>query len=94
MDRHTPEGFAFCEPVWAGPLGKWCIRKLSDAGPKYGGGVDTSSLCGRVKPPGSGGACNGWDLRVRITEGHLTKNDLICPKCLALYREATKGDST
>jgi hypothetical protein len=53
----------------------------SAAGPKFGGGVDTASFCGRVDPKKGG----GWDLEVRITLHHLTH---ACRKCVPKYREA------
>ena len=76
------QAFTFCESTWSSGLGLWCIRKPSEVGPKFGGGIDTSSLCEHVK------AGNGWDLEVRITEHHLSKNT--CKKCLTIYREQTK----
>lgn len=77
--------YTFCEPVWASGLGLWCIRKTTDVGPKYGGGVDTASLCGHV-PEG-----NGWDLKVRLTEHHLQHN--ACKKCLAAYEGRAECDA-
>jgi len=77
--------FTFCEPVWASGLGLWHIRQPSDVGPKFGGGIDTPSLCGRVPVP------QGWDLEVRISEHHLTKNT--CAVCLEKYRELTRDES-
>ncbi len=76
--------YAFCEPVVAGPLAPWCIRPVTEKGLKLSGGVDTPSLCGRVKPfPGG----NGWDLEVRITDEQLTRSrPPVCPRCLAEYR--------
>lgn len=56
----------------------------SAAGPKFGGGVDTASFCGRVDPKKGG----GWDLEARITLHHLTH---ACQKCVAKYREALYG---
>jgi len=67
----------FCESSSAGGLAVWHLRQLSDAGPKYGGGLDTPSLCGRVKPP------YGWDLEVAVTERHLLT---ACPACVAAFR--------
>jgi len=75
--------FTLCEPVWASGLGLWHIRKTTEAGPKFGGGVDTPSLCERV-PVGQ-----GWDLEVRINEHQLTKNT--CKACLDLYRQIQAG---
>ncbi len=74
--------FTFCEPACVSGFGLWCIRKTTEKGPKFGGGVDTHSLCGRVK------AHKGWDLNVRITEYHLAHNT--CPNCLLKYKELTK----
>lgn len=71
--------FTLCEPVVASSRSLWCIRKTTDVGPKFGGGVDTPSLCGRVR------VGQGWDLQVRITEHHLDKNT--CKACLAKYRD-------
>ena len=69
---------SFCESVMAGPKSSWHLRKLTKAGRKLGGGIDTPSLCGRVK--------QGWDLDVEINEFHLMKNT--CQDCLKVYREA------
>jgi hypothetical protein len=69
----------FCESVYSSGLGLWCIRKTTDAGPKYGGGIDADSLCGRVKQG------KGWDLEVRITEHHLKHNT--CKAGLAKFKE-------
>lgn len=77
---------AFCEPVFAGSLSKWCIRKLTAKGLKPTGGVDTESLCGRVKP-----RIGGWDIREpKVTEelvlgvGHTRR--LVCSECVARLR--------
>ena len=77
--------FSFCESVYAGPLAPWHIRKLTKVGKKLGGGIDTPSLCGRVK--------RGWDLEVEINEFHLDSN--ACPDCRNEYRKkfpATKEE--
>lgn len=71
------EVFAFCEPVWVTTNAPWCIRRLTGVGRMLGGGVDTGSLCGRVKERG------GWDLDVEITEHHLGH---ACKRCVAIYR--------
>ena len=69
--------FSFCESVHAGPLSLWHLRKLTEVGKKLGGGIDTPSLCGRVK--------RGWDLEVDINEFHIANNT--CPDCRAEYRK-------
>lgn len=73
--------YAFCEPHTASGSGKWHLRRLTAIGHKPGGGIDTPSLCGRVR------VHHGWDLLVVITEHHLAKNT--CPECLAVYRSET-----
>ena len=65
---------SFCESVVATGVGKWHLRLLTDKGPKYGGGIDTDSLCGRVR------AGRGWDAQVAITEYHKEHNT--CAACL------------
>lgn len=67
--------FSFCESVHATGASKWHLRLLTDAGQKFGGGIDTPSLCGRVQV--------GWDINVPLSIHHLTQN--CCPKCLILY---------
>jgi hypothetical protein len=91
-DDEKPK-YAFCESVHAGPLARWHIRKLSDVGLKLGGGIDTASLCGRVRPMGDmtsgqrGGG--GWDLRVRIRPEHFHTDQLVvCEACAAEYLKA------
>jgi len=80
--------FAFCEPVWVTGPAPWCIRPVNPAtGLRLGGGVDTSSFCGRVHPSNTKTVGGGWDLNVRITEHHLGH---CCPKCAAAYRKATE----
>ncbi len=50
------------------------MRVLTDKGPKFGGGVDTPSLCGRV------GVGLGWDLNVKFDPD----SSSICSKCKEL----------
>ena len=69
--------YSFCESISAGPQSPWHLRELTSVGRKLGGGIDTSSLCGRVK--------KGWDLEVEITAFHLKKNT--CRDCLKRYQE-------
>ena len=85
----------FCESVTG--IGPWHIRKLSKNGLKLGGGIDTPSLCGRIRPLGDhtqervGGG--GWDLEVRITSGHLIPppgaKPHVCQACTADYLKET-----
>lgn len=72
-DAKPKPKLSFCESVAATGAGKWHLRKLTKVGPKYGGGIDTPSLCGHVK--------TGWDIEVELTEHHLCKST--CPACLA-----------
>jgi len=52
---------SFCESVTASGRSPWHLRWLDKAGPKFGGGVTTPSLCGHVRKG------MGWDLEVAIT---------------------------
>ena len=79
LDPGEKPPFTFCESVHAGPQSPWHIRKTTDVGRKFGGGIDTLSLCGRVE--------RGWDLEARINEGHLRH---CCKTCVEKYREAVK----
>jgi hypothetical protein len=74
--EHPP--YSFCEPTGASGYGLWHIRKVTEAGQKVGGGIDTPSLCEHVK------ARDGWDLNVPMTLHHLTKN--ACKECLEAYQ--------
>lgn len=73
--------YAFCEPVTAAPLGRWCIRPIKER-LFFGGGVDTPSLCGRVST-----TMGGWDLEVRL-DRHVDQ-DYVCAKCREKYKELT-----
>jgi len=75
--------FSFCESVTASGSSPWHIRQLTNEGQKLGGGIDTMSLCGHVKPP------YGWDLNVAITNHHL---EHACSDCVAKYKEAINRD--
>lgn len=78
---------SFCESVTATSISPWCIRELGDKGPMYGGGVDTPSFCGRVKPVEMKGF-GGWDLHPEVTEATLSGKH-VCPRCLEEYRKKT-----
>jgi len=60
--------YTYCESVHG--IGPWHIRKLSDKGPKFGGGIDTQSLCGMVQPIGTttghARGWGGWDIHAHI----------------------------
>jgi hypothetical protein len=81
--------YSFCEPSTAGPSAPWCIRKLSKSGRKLSGGVDTASLCGRVKPSDVGG-WGGWDVAA-ATRGVSLDHPFACKKCVVKLREVTGG---
>lgn len=68
-----PRILSFCESVHAGPSSAWHLRWLTEAGPKFGGGIDTPSLCGSARSP------YGWDLEVAITSLHI---QMACKHCL------------
>lgn len=71
------EGLSLCESVHASGSSPWHLRRLTKVGQKFGGGIDTESLCGRVKPP------MGWDLEVVITDFHIERN--VCKQCLGVF---------
>lgn len=66
---------SFCESVTASGRSPWHLRWLDVAGPKFGGGVTTPSLCGHVR------ARYGWDLEVAITPINI---QIACGRCLDL----------
>ena len=73
--------YSFCEPVTAGSLGRWHIRKLTAVGKKLGGGADTSALCGSTV---------SWDLQVDVPSRDALPVG-ICQRCWELYQEAENG---
>jgi hypothetical protein len=72
------DAFSFCESAYVTGVSPWHIRKLTAQGRKLGGGVDTGSLCGRVRPP------YGWDLNVEVSGQHLKH---ACVGCVDLYKQ-------
>ena len=76
-----PTEYSFCESVHATGATASCIRPLTEAGRKLGGGIDTPSLCGRVQPP------NGWDLAYGITPERIAHPRVTCKRCADLYEE-------
>jgi len=73
--------FSFCESSSAGPQSPWHLRELTSEGRKLGGGIDTRTLCGRVRA--------GWDLEVELTPFHLHTNT--CKDCLERYQNLVAG---
>jgi len=83
----VPE-YSYCESATATGGSWWHIRKVKDQ-LFLTGGVDTPSLCGHVQPFGPEKmAFGGWDLNVKITDGHQRH---ACAKCVQAYQEATRG---
>lgn len=73
--------YAYCESQWAGPKSRWHIRFINPTiGLKLGGGIDTGSLCGHVKPKW------GWDLSVRVSDKHKENTCTECYDQLILYK--------
>ena len=71
-------GYTFCEPSWATSISMWHIRKLTEKGPKYGGGADTKPLCYPEDREFS-----GWDLETPITQLDFERpHERICFECL------------
>lgn len=75
--------YSLCEGVRATGSSPWHLRRITEKGAKYGGGIDTGSMCGLIKAPW------GWDLHVTITPHHLTHT---CPECVELYLQETRKD--
>jgi hypothetical protein len=71
----------FCESVHATGNSPWHLR-LREGEKKLTGGVDTDSLCGRVKAP------HGWDLKVEPRQIGI-EHDFVCSRCREKYREQT-----
>lgn len=75
--------YMFCETVTAY---LWHIRQISDSGPKFTGGADTLTLCG--KQP-------SWDIHCEITETSLGAGKLgagkTCPDCAKIYRSRNEA---
>jgi hypothetical protein len=74
---------AFCEPVYARPMGTEHIREVGPEGLKLGGGIPVAALCGFD-------VIKGWDLNLPVTllaiaalagplegDGHVW----LCPGC-------------
>lgn len=77
------DGYRFCEPSWVATAPPWHIRRLSASGEKLTGGADTPALCGLDLN-------RGWDLKVKITEGHLGHS---CAKCVEAFRAAIGAET-
>jgi hypothetical protein len=74
-------GLSFCESVSATSRSRWHLRRLTTVGPWTGGGIDTPSLCGRVK------VGLGWDLEVPVTLMRVAEE---CPDCRAKLAEGSE----
>lgn len=68
--------FSYCEPVTAGPLAVWHIRRLTAVGHKPTGGADTKALCGLPV---------AWDIPCSIRQGD-ADTEGVCPACADAYR--------
>lgn len=80
--RTLTDTYSFCEP--SDGVGRWHIRQLTSAGPRYSGGIDTASLCERVKPYAMGGA-GGWDVQHEVTAESVGRVRP-CPQCAEEYQ--------
>ncbi len=79
--------YSYMEFVTAGSRSRWHVRKLTDKGQKFGGGIDTTPLCGRTYP--NGDRINGWDLRVELDRRH---DDHTCQSCLEELNRVRRGE--
>lgn len=75
--------YSFMEFVFASSISRWHIRKLTDKGKKFGGGIDTAPLCGQKHDDGK--LINGWDVRADINDRR--HDDHTCLGCLEKYNE-------
>lgn len=74
------DGLSFCESTYATSVSPWHLRELTSVGQKIGGGIDTGSFCGRVRPQ------EGWDLVVPVTEDRVTNHAVCCLECARAAR--------
>ena len=79
VSRGRRVNYSYCESVVAGPRSPWHIRQLTEQGQKFGGGADTSALCGRVV---------SWDLQVPIAPQNI---HFACKECRRLHEEAVSN---
>jgi len=77
--------YSFCESVHASSRSPWHIRRLTNVGKRCGGGIDTPSLCGRVKPPPDS---NGWDIGAPDVGTWIFQSARICPDCRDVWQAA------
>ena len=70
-------GVSFCESVHVTGISVWHIRCLTNAGKKLGGGIDTPSLCGKVKVRA------GWDLDFDVAQN--CSKEHVCKECMEFY---------
>lgn len=78
-ERARISSYCFCESVSATSLSPWCIRKITKAGTRPGGNIDTDSLCGRVRSP------MGWDVNCFFD----VEIDIVCRKCKEILESQT-----
>lgn len=74
--------YSFCESVGASGRSPWHIRRLTEAGQKFGGGIDTPMLCRDKR-------VSGWDLRGEVTPATVAR-DFTCRLCQQAYARETK----
>ena len=74
--------YSFCESVTATSISPLCIR-VAEGKTFPGGGVDSNSLCGRVKAP------MGWDIEIVPVD---LDHPRACRFCVAIAR--SPGDHT
>lgn len=69
----------FCESITATSSSPWHVRETLEQ--KFGGGINTNSLCGRVRA-----SRGGWDLDVPFDSKH-PAICLVCKKLLETEEE-------
>ena len=65
---------AFCETEGASSFARWHIRTIPDGKLRPGGGINTSSLCGKVN--------SGWDIECEFSKRYFPH---CCPTCVFIW---------
>lgn len=96
MTDPTPM-YAYCEPALGPTFRTFHIRRLTDAGLKPGGGIDSPPLCGRELAGG------GWDIPEPVVLAQAAENAKrinpgggadTCSKCVAVLAGEMDNDQT
>jgi hypothetical protein len=81
--RTDLDQYTYCEPPNVAANRPRCIRRMTNTGRHLFGGIDTESLCGRVKPLDVGGF-GGHDFSMPVEQ--MMEPREVCKACLAVLR--------